>query len=99
MFKVITPEGTNVKFKVTYVKNETYLKVNIKICGYVVTRWSYYDGVYKLTKENHYGFKSVRRRNEVIRYEINDEVERYFTLLGMVRYYVKVGTIKICDEL
>lgn len=99
VFNVSDLKGTNVKFKVTYVNNDTYLKVNIKICGYIINQWSYYDNVNKLTKGKHYGFRSARLQNEAIRNEINNAVTSYFTLLGMSSYYVKVGRINICDEL
>ena len=55
LFKVSNDQGTDVKFKVTYIKNEGSLKVNVKICGHVSTRWSYYGDVYKLTKGKHNG--------------------------------------------
>ena len=99
LFKVTTPQGTDVKFKVTYIKNDGNLKVNVKICGQISTRWSYYGDVNKLTKGKHYGFRSARARNDKIRHEIERTVCRYFAMFGVTDFYVSVGTINICDEL
>ena len=99
VFRVTTEQGTDVKFKVTYIKNDGNLKVNVKICGQISTRWSYYGDVNKLTKGKHYGFRSARARNDKIRHEIDRVVCRYFTMFGVTDYYVSIGTINICDEL
>ena len=98
LFKVSNDQGTDVKFKVTYIKNEGSLKVNVKICGYVSTRWSYYGDVYKLTKGKHNGFTSSVTRNRKVRFEIEDAVCRYFAMFGLTDHYVSIGTINICDE-
>lgn len=99
VFNLTNKEGTDVKFKITHIKYENKLKVNIKICGRMCTRWSYYGDVNKLTKGKSYGFRNVRARNERIRYELEDSIRQYFIMFGMDNYLVSVGNITICDKL
>jgi len=89
------------KYQITYVKlcESSYdVQVNIKITG----TWKRYDwrnNTRECSLTSYIAKENARSRNREIRWAVNGQLRRFFSLMGVPGYNIKVGTILIKDKL
>lgn len=101
--QVFNVDNSDVKgdYQITYLKysESSYdMQVNIKITG-VWKRYDWRSGTRENSLTSYIAKENSRSRNREIRWAIKEDVRRFFTLMGVPGYNVKIGNILVKDKL